>query len=78
VLGGVEFPLILPREIPVGVVSVSVIVQDYATKMEHASTMTAGSVGMTVTQNGSGIEGTSFQPRSGWWMLEESVKPLGS
>ena len=78
VLDGVKFPLISPKGIPVGLVSVPVKVIDFMSGVEKMATMTAGLVGMTATKkkmkDQRGFD--TFQPRSGWWMLEESSKPL--
>lgn len=71
VLDGVAFPLVNPEEIPKGVVMVSVTIRDFDPKLEYQTTMVAGSVGMTVTGDGSKV-----QPVSGWLMLEDSVKPI--
>jgi hypothetical protein len=78
VLGGVQFPMIRPRDIPVGLVSVPVKVLDPVKGVEQLTTMTAGLVGMTATKKEGGEEVgfDCFQPRSGWWMVEESSKPL--
>jgi hypothetical protein len=78
VLDGVEFPVIRPKDIPTGVVSVPVKIEDHLLGVERLTTMTAGLVGMTATKKSGNDEADfdCFQPRSGWWMLEESVKPL--
>jgi len=76
VLGDVVYPLISPGSIPKGVVSVPVTVQDYATGLEHKTTMVAGSVGMMPSTGESGGDLTKVRPKSGWWILEDSVKPM--
>jgi len=76
VLGDVAYPVIGPEDIPKGVVSVPVTVQDYATGVEHKTTMVAGSVGMMPSAGESGGDLTKVQPKSGWWILEDSVKPM--
>jgi len=76
VLGDVVYPVITPGSIPKGVVSAPVTVQDYATGLEHKTTMVAGSVGMMLSAVESGGDLTIVQPRSGWWMLEDLVKPM--
>jgi len=76
VLGDVAYPVISPKSIPKGVVSVPVTVQDYATGLEHKTTMVAGSVGMMPSPGSSGGDLTKVQPKSGWWILEDSVKPM--
>jgi Domain of unknown function (DUF4419) len=76
VLNNTTYPIIRPSGIPKGVVSVPIIIQDDATKLEYETTMVAGSVGMTATAT-RGEEGlTTVQPRSGWWMLQDSVKQI--
>jgi hypothetical protein len=74
VLDEVQFPMIRPKDIPVGMVSVPVAIQDLATDLVHQTTMTAGSAGVTVRVLDPETGEASFQPRSGWFMLEESVK----
>jgi len=76
VLGDIVYPLIRSGSIPKGVVSVPVIVQDYATGLEHKTTMVAGSVGMMPPTGEDGGSLAKVQPKSGWWILEDSVKPM--
>ncbi|KAH0537556.1 hypothetical protein FGG08_005655 [Glutinoglossum americanum] len=76
VLDGVTYPIISPKSIPKGVVSVPVTVQDLESGLEHKTTMVAGSVGMTAVADSPGKIQTKVQPRSGWWVLEDSVKPI--
>ncbi|KAF2492868.1 hypothetical protein BU16DRAFT_551599 [Lophium mytilinum] len=76
VLDGVAYPIIAPESIPDGVVSVPVKVKDFAEEIEYATTFIAGSVGMTGMPSGGRL--STVQPRSGWWMLQDSCKPLGS
>jgi hypothetical protein len=77
VLDGVEFPMIRPKDIPVGIMSVPVVIQDFVTELVHHTTMMAGSAGVTVRVLDAETGGASFQPRSGWFMLEESVQAFG-
>jgi hypothetical protein len=74
---GVEFPMIRPKDIPVGMVSVPVVIQDFATELVHHTTMTASSAGVTVRVLDAETGEASFRPRSGWFMLEESVQTFG-
>ncbi|PUU76899.1 hypothetical protein B9Z19DRAFT_1087384 [Tuber borchii] len=76
VLGDIAYPVIRPSSIPKGVVSVPVTVKDYATGLEHKTTMVAGSVGMMLSAAESGGDLNKVQPKSGWWILEDSVKPM--
>lgn len=76
ILDGTEYPLIYPNEILKGVVSVPVDVQDFHTGLEHKTSMIAGSVAMTVSAAGSGKDLTTVQSRSGWCMLQDSVKKM--
>jgi len=78
VLGDIVYPVIEHSSIPKGVVSVPATVWDYETGLEHKTTMVAGSVGMMPSAVESGGDLTRVQPRSGWWMLEDSVKPMGN
>ncbi|ERF72774.1 hypothetical protein EPUS_09404 [Endocarpon pusillum Z07020] len=76
VLDNTAYPIIRRSGIPNGVVSVPVIIRDDAAELVYKTTMVAGSVGMTATAAGGGEGLTTVQPRSGWWMLQDSVKPI--
>ncbi|MCJ1468419.1 hypothetical protein MMC07_007047 [Pseudocyphellaria aurata] len=76
ILNEIEYPLISPEAIPKGVVMVPVTVQDHRAGLKYKTTMVAGSVGMTATAVDGGEDLTTVQPRSGWWMLEDSVEPM--
>jgi len=76
VLGDIVYPVIEHLSIPKGVVTVPVTVQDCLAGLEHKTTMVAGSVGMMPSAVESGGDLTRVQPRSGWWMLEDSVQPM--
>ncbi|PUU76903.1 hypothetical protein B9Z19DRAFT_1087396 [Tuber borchii] len=76
VLGDIAYPVISHSSIVKGVVSVPVTVQDWATGLEHKTTMVAGSVGMMPSAGSGGGDLTKVQPKSGWWILEDSVKPM--
>jgi hypothetical protein len=71
VLDGATFPLISPKAVPRGIVTVPVKIKEYGERVEYKTTMVAGLVGVTV--NG---EGNWVQPRSGWWMLEDGCEEL--
>ncbi|OCL04817.1 hypothetical protein AOQ84DRAFT_441846 [Glonium stellatum] len=75
-LDGVKYPIIHPSAIPDGVTSVPVIVRDYATRLKHATTFIAGSIGMSATSTRNDNTFDTFQPRAGWWMLEDSVERM--
>lgn len=75
-LNGIAYPLIWPGNIPKGIVSVPVTIQDFQARLRHKTSLIAGSVGMTGTAAGGQKGLTTVQPRSGWWMLEDSVKPM--
>ena len=77
VLGGIAYPVLDHERTPKGIVSVPVTFKDFLTGLEHKTTMIAGSVGMMPSAL-SGGDFTRVQPRSGWWMLEDSVKPMGN
>jgi len=65
-LDGVEFPVISAVEIPAGVLNVPVKVLDGEDRV-WATSLIAGSIGVTVSE-----EGSTFQSRSGWWMVEDT------
>lgn len=58
--------------IPKSVVTVPVSFRDFATRVQTDVTMVAGLVGMTLGKTSS--EQDCYQPRSGWWMLQDSVE----
>ncbi|KAF2798326.1 hypothetical protein K505DRAFT_346643 [Melanomma pulvis-pyrius CBS 109.77] len=70
-LDGQAFPAIAKVDVPKGVVTVPVTLKDYNTGTLIETTVVAGSVGMSLTE-----EGTTVQPRSGWWMLEDKRERL--
>ncbi|PWW74892.1 hypothetical protein C7212DRAFT_203834 [Tuber magnatum] len=76
VLGDIVYPIINPSSIPKGVVSVPVSIKDYEAGLEYKTTMVAGSVGMTASAADGGRDLNTVQPRSGWWILEDSVNPM--
>lgn len=77
VMDGAEYPIISPGDIPAGVLSVPVIVEDESSGLCHKTTMVAGSVGLTVaTKSGTQGRESVVWSRSGWWMLEDSVEKL--
>ncbi len=71
VLDGTTFPLISPKQVPRGVITAPVTVEDYSARVEYKITMIAGLIGVTVNW-----EGNQVQPRSGWWMLEDGCEVL--
>ena len=74
VLDGVSFPLMGPKDVPRGFVTVPVIVKDYAARIDLNTTMVAGLVGVKLTSKD---DGDTMQPISGWWMLEDSREKMG-
>lgn len=78
ILDGIAYPIVKRSSVPKGVVSVPIAVKDLETGLEHKTVLVAGCVGMTATAVGTGKDLTKVQPRSGWWMLEESVKPISN
>jgi len=72
-LDGVEYPFIDRDSIPKGIVSVPVTVIDEAKELVYQTTIVARSVGMTAKTVGDLKDQVAVQPRSGWWMLEDSV-----
>ncbi|PWW74890.1 hypothetical protein C7212DRAFT_324972 [Tuber magnatum] len=74
VLGDVVYPIIEPSSIVKGVVTVPVKIKDHGAGLEYETTMVAGSVGMTASAANGGRHLNTVQPRSGWWMLQDSVK----
>jgi hypothetical protein len=75
-LDGVTYPVIRPREVSKAVVSVPVKVVDMETALEHEITLLAGCIGMSPVGNDLKDHISTVQPRSGWWMIEDSVKRI--
>ncbi|QYS99605.1 hypothetical protein H0G86_006726 [Trichoderma simmonsii] len=76
VIDDVVFPIIRAKNVPQAVVEVPVKVLDTSTMLDYDTTIIAGSVGMTATASENKGVFDTFQPRSGWWMLLDEVKPI--
>lgn len=76
VIDDVVFPIISASEVPRAVVEVPVRVLDGSAMLDYNTTIIAGSVGVTATASENKGAPNTFQPRSGWWMLLDSVKPM--
>ncbi|TFB01843.1 Uncharacterized protein CCMA1212_006320 [Trichoderma ghanense] len=76
VIDDVVFPVIGVKSVPRAVVEVPVKVLDGYTMLDYDTTIIAGSVGVTATASEKQGEIDTFQPRSGWWMLQDKVQPL--
>lgn len=73
-LDGQAHPTIDQFSVPSGMVEVAVVIRAVEQSTEYATTIVAGSVGMEIVKDGE--EGTTVQPKSGWWMLEDGRKSL--
>ena len=71
VLDGVSYPMIHPEAVPKSIITVPVICVDVAEGKKYETTIVAGSVGMDLD-----LGGTMVQPRSGWWMLQDSCEDI--
>jgi hypothetical protein len=71
VLNNIAYPIIPVGKIPSFIVTVPMKCADHETRVEYKTRIFAGSMGMAPSSNG-----TTIQPRSGWILLQESVKPL--
>ncbi|KAL7815055.1 hypothetical protein V8C44DRAFT_325218 [Trichoderma aethiopicum] len=76
IIDDVVFPIISVKRVPRAVVEVPVKVLDGYTMLEYDTTIIAGSVGVTATASEKHGEIDTFQPRSGWWMLQDKVQAL--
>jgi len=76
VLGDIVYPVIKYWSIPKGVVTVPVTIEDSGNSLVYKTMMAAGSVGMIPSAVENGGDLNRVQPRSGWWMLEDSVNPM--
>ncbi|KAF2443103.1 hypothetical protein P171DRAFT_391217, partial [Karstenula rhodostoma CBS 690.94] len=70
-LDGHVYPRILQGSVPHGVVRASVVIR-YHGQTDDITDLVAGSVGMTVVEENE--QGTTVQPRSGWWMTLNKKK----
>ena len=75
ILDGVKFPIIRPKDIPASVVTAPVTVIDFGSRLQYETTVVAGLLGMSISQSTS-VNGDVVKPQSGWWMLQDSVKPF--
>jgi hypothetical protein len=71
VLDGVSYPLIRPSSIPLGVVTLPMTIGDKGADIARYTTVLAGSVGMSLSDNRSTVA-----PLSGWWVRQEFTQPL--
>ncbi|ETR98544.1 hypothetical protein M419DRAFT_88640 [Trichoderma reesei RUT C-30] len=76
IIDDVVFPVISVKSVPRAVVEVPVKVLDGYTMLDYDTTIIAGSVGVTATASEEYGELDTFQPRSGWWMLQDKVQSL--
>jgi hypothetical protein len=77
-LDGVSFPIIRRKDVPKAIADAPMRIIDLISGMEYDTSLIAGSVGMVATSanDGNGPGMTTFQPRSGWWMLLDKARPL--
>ncbi|PTB75280.1 hypothetical protein M440DRAFT_1439828 [Trichoderma longibrachiatum ATCC 18648] len=76
IIDDVVFPIISVKRVPRALVEVPVKVLNGYTMLEYDTTIIAGSVGVTATASEKHGEIDTFQPRSGWWMLQDKVQSL--
>ncbi|KAL7942066.1 hypothetical protein V8C42DRAFT_333487 [Trichoderma barbatum] len=76
VIDDVVFPIISATKVPQAVIQVPVKVMDTLPMLHYETTIIAGHVGVTATASEKDKAPNTFQPRSGWWMLLDEVKPL--
>jgi hypothetical protein len=78
VLGGIEFPMILPRDIPVWTCVCAS--ESFGSCKGHGTDYddAAGIVGMSAKKKAGKNEDNfdCFQPRAGWWVLEDARTPF--
>jgi hypothetical protein len=66
------------RNIPNGTATTLTYVRDYFNRMVYSVTVVAGSMGAIPTTVGYLNDETVLQPRSGWYMLQDSVHAMPS
>jgi hypothetical protein len=69
-LDSIEYHVVFPNEIPVGIVSVPIKLHDLGTLKGPDATMVAGSIGVSISKVGPRKREMAVQPASGWWLLE--------
>ncbi|CAH0057145.1 unnamed protein product [Clonostachys solani] len=74
VLDGVSFPVISRGSIPNAVSDVPIKLEDMGSGKTYHTTVVAGLVAMQRVQGESESQITRVQPRSGWWMLLDSME----
>lgn len=68
VLNSFAYPIVPFHSVPSSIVNVPMTVSDFSTGTKIKTRFFAGCMGMTPSKNG-----TTFQPRSGWILLQEEV-----
>ncbi|KAL7932896.1 hypothetical protein V8C35DRAFT_305757 [Trichoderma chlorosporum] len=71
ILDGVSYPPISSDDFPTGLVVFPVTIVDYQTGVQRFSTAVAGTIGMSISG-----DGTTSQPLSAWWIVQEYEEPL--
>ncbi|KAI1384203.1 uncharacterized protein F4822DRAFT_418989 [Hypoxylon trugodes] len=73
ILDGVLYPLIRFSEIPRGIVLLPITIDDLEAGVKRFATAVSGTIGMSISENG-----TTSQPFSAWWVVQEFKEPLRS
>lgn len=71
ILDGVSYPLIHPKSIPFGVITLPMTIRDIGAGVDLYTTVLAGSVGMSLSDDRSIVA-----PLSGWWVRQEFTQPI--
>nr|GAT61074.1 predicted protein [Mycena chlorophos] len=72
VLGGKQFPLVTPSDVPAAAVKVPMMCEDYLRRVKVDVELIAGQLGADVL----GEAMDTLQPRSGWWMVKNGEEPM--
>ncbi|KAJ2978733.1 hypothetical protein NUW58_g7400 [Xylaria curta] len=73
ILDGVSYPLIRQALIPMSIALLPMTIIDTEVGVQRFVTAVSGTIGMSISANG-----TTAQPVSAWWVVEEFVEPMKS
>ncbi|KAI1127584.1 hypothetical protein F5Y10DRAFT_242556 [Nemania abortiva] len=72
-LDGVSYPLIHPGKIPKGIILFPMTLIDKEAGVQRFATVVSGTIGMSISAHG-----TTAQPVSAWWVVQEFQEPITS
>ncbi|KAH8168124.1 hypothetical protein CIB48_g173 [Xylaria polymorpha] len=72
-LDGVSYPLIRPAQIPRSIILLPMTIIDREVGVKRFATAISGTIGMSISG-----DGTTTQPVSAWWVVQEFEEPMES